>query len=205
MANETPTLISQGVTLFSGFELGWLFNITRSEHFLLSGSLGIKKAATTDVYLQRFIEGIMENGGIRRGNRLVQTTPTLRGEAGLHGAYAISDLVGLTFVGDADFGETSDRKSSDKWFYSIAAAVDFNLHRHNGIPAGFIIGLRSRSNPLVQPGVHGTGLAFFGRIGYTGSRDFSFGIDLGYELSAVRGLQKRQGFLSALVDTRLYL
>ena len=204
MADKTPALISQGVTLFSAFELGWLFRIHQSDRFLLSGSFDIKNAATTDVYLHRFIDGIIENGGIIRGSGLVQTTPTLRGGAGLHGAYAISDLVGLTFVGDLDYGESANRNSPDEWSYAFTAAVDFNLLRQNGIPAGFIIGVRSRSNSWGQPVGQGTAQTVFGRIGYTGSREFSFGIDLGYELTPVRDLEKKQGFLSALVDTRLF-
>ena len=60
MADETPALISQGVTLVTGFDLGWLFQVARSERFSASGSLGVKNTTTTDVYLQRFVEGIIE-------------------------------------------------------------------------------------------------------------------------------------------------
>jgi len=204
IANATPALISQGVTLVSGFELGWLFGIERSDRFLLSVSVGVANSAMTDVYLQRFIDGIIANGGITPGARLVQTTPTMRGGAGIHGAYAISDLVGVTFSGNLDYGESVDRYSSDRWFHALVASVDFNLHRQNGPPLGFVVGVRTRSASVDQSGVQGTAQTFFGRIGYTGSQEFSFGIDLGYELTPVRGLEDKQGFLSALVDIRLY-
>jgi hypothetical protein len=204
MADATPALISQGVTLFSNFDLGWLFRMHQSERFLLSSSLGITNTALTDVYLQRFIGGIIENGRIMPGNKLIQTVPTLRGRAGLHGAYAISDVTGLTFAGYLSFGESADRDSPDQWSYSLTAAADFNLCSHNGPPLGFVIGARTQSNPLGSPAGHGTTQTFFGRIGYTGSREFSLGLDLGYELTGVRGLEDKQGYLSALVDTRLY-
>jgi len=204
MADETPALISQGVTLFSVFELGWLIRIEESDRFLLSGSFGIRNSSMTDVYLQRFIEGIVENGRITPANKLVQTTPTLRGVAGLHGAYAITDLVGLTFNGDLDYGESADRFSTAEWSYGLAAAVDFNLLRSTGTPAGFIIGVETHSLAMGQQVGSESTLTFFGRIGYTGSKEFSFGLDLGYEMTHVRGVEDRQGFLSALVDTRLY-
>jgi hypothetical protein len=204
MADKTPTLISQGVTLFSNFELGWLIRIHQSDRFLLSGSLDVRSASMTDVYLQRFIEGIIENGAITPTNRLVQTTPTLRGGGGLQGAYAISDLAGLKFVGDLEYGESSDRNSPDEWSYVLAAAVDFNLLRCTGTPAGFIIGIQTRSSATGQLVRNENAWMFFGRIGYTGSREFSIGVDLGYELMAVRGVEGKQGFLSAIVDTRLY-
>lgn len=204
MADETPALISQGVTLLSAFDLGWLFRLHKSDRFLFSGSLGVRNSALTDVYLQRFIEGIIENGGIKRENNLVQTTPSLRGEAGLHGAYAISVLTGLTFGAELDYGESADRNVSGEWSYSFTAAVDFNLLRTNETPVGFVIGARTRSNSFGQVTDQGTSQTFFGRIGYTGSREFSLGLDLGYELTPIRGLEKKQGFISALVDTRLY-
>jgi hypothetical protein len=204
MADETPALISQGVTLLSSFDLGWLFRLHQSDGYLLSGSLSVTNSDMTDVYLQRFVDGIIENGRIIPGNRLVQTTPTLRGKAGLHGAYAVSDLVGLSVVGDLGYGESADRSSPDDWSYSIAAAADFNLHSQNGPPVGFVIGVQTRSNPMGTIGGHGTALTFFGRIGYTGSQEFSLGLDLGYELMPVRGLEERAGFISALIDTRLY-
>ena len=204
MANETPALISQGVTLYSGFDLGWLFRMHRSERFSLSGSLSVRNSAMTDVYLQRYIEGIIENGEITPGNKLVQTTPTLRGGVGIHGAYAISDLVGLTFVGDLEYGESVDRNSPEEWAHSLAAAVDFNLFRGNGTPLGFVIGIRTRSNSVGQLSEEGTSQTYFGRIGYTGSQEFSFGIDLGYDVMPMRGLEDKKGYLSALVDTRLY-
>jgi len=204
MADQTPALISQGVTLFSIFELGWLIRIEESERLLLSGSLGIVNSSMTDVYLQRFIEGIIENGRITPANRLVQTTPTLRGSAGLHGAYAMSDLVGLTFSGDLQYGESADRFSPAEWTYSLAAAVDFNLLKSTGTPAGFIFGMETRSLALGQQASSQSALTIFGRVGYTGSKEFSIGLDLGYEMTHVRGIEGRQGFMSALVDTRLY-
>jgi hypothetical protein len=200
MADETPALISQGVTLLSAIDLGWLFRVHRSDRFLLSGSLGVRNSSTTDVYLQRFIDGIIENGKITKENRLVETTPTFRGEFGLHGAYAISDLTGLTFGTELEYGESIDRNVSGIWSYSLTAALDFNLLRTNGTPLGFVIGARTRPNPLGQ----GTVQTFFGRIGYTGSREFSLGLDLGYERTRIRGQEKKQGFISALIDTRLY-
>jgi hypothetical protein len=204
MADQTPALISQGVTLFSIFELGWLIRIEESDRFLLSGSLGVRNSSMTDVYLQRFIGGIIENGRITQANKLVQTTPALRGSAGLHGAYAMSDLVGLTFNGDLDYGESADRFSPAEWTYSLSAAVDFNLLKSTGAPAGFIFGMETRSLALGQWAGSQSALIIFGRIGYTGSREFSLGIDLGYELMSVRGMEGRQGFLSTLIDTRLY-
>lgn len=204
MADETPTLIAQGVTLVSGFELGWLFRAAESERFSASGSLGIKNSSTTDVYLQRFIDGIVEAGEILPGNRLVQSTPTLRGTAGLHGAYALSHLTGVTITGNLDYGESMTRGEAEKWYYSIAVAFDFNLHSQSGVPVGFVVGGRTGSAPDLQGVEKGTVQNIFGRIAYTGAEAFALGLDLGYEFFPVRDMPEKQNFLSAVVDIRLF-
>jgi hypothetical protein len=204
MADETPALISQGVTLATGFDLGWLFRVTSSERFAASGSLGVKNTATTDVYLQRFIEGIIDNGEILPGNKLVLTTPTLRGSAGVHGAYVLSHLTGLTVSGIVDYGESTDRGKTDGWYYSVSVALDFNMHADGGTPIGFVIGGRTGSAPDIQAADSRTSQAIFGRIAYTGAEEFALGLDLGYQFIPVRDLAEKQNFLSAVVDIRLY-
>jgi len=204
LADETPTLISQGVTLASGFQLGWLFTLAESEHLHLSGTLQVKKASTTDIYLQRFLEGIIENGEVLPGNTLVATTPTLRGSTGVQGAYVISRLTGVTVTADLDYGESVARGDADRWFYRVAAAFDFNLLSAGGPPMGFVIGGATGSSPLATTGDTRTTQSLFGRIAYTGAEDFALGLDMSYALLPVRNLSDKQGFLSAVVDVRLY-
>jgi hypothetical protein len=204
MADETPALISQGVTLYYGFDLGWLFRVASTERLSASGSLGVKNASTTDVYLQRFIEGIIDNGAILPGNRLVLQTPTLRGTAGFHGAYALNHLTGVTISGTLDYGESLDRSAPDRWFYSVSVAMDFNMHSDGGTPIGFVVGGRTGSAPDIQATDSRTSQAIFGRIAYTGAEEFALGLDLGYQFLPIRDLPEKQNFLSAVVDIRLY-
>jgi hypothetical protein len=204
VADETPALVSQGVTLITGFELGWLMEISRSDRLAVSGSIGIKNTTTTDVYLQRFIEGIIEAGEILPANRLVLTTPTLRGTSSIQGTYVLSRLTGVTVSGTFDYGESMNRGASDQWYYDLSAAFDFNLYSHNGTPIGFVVGAKIGSAPDLEQSDDRTAQNFFGRVAYTGSSEFALGLDLGYELLPIRGMPEKQGFLAAVVDMRLY-
>jgi hypothetical protein len=204
MANETSTLVAQGITLYSGFELGWLFKMTESERFWLSGSLGVKNSSTTDVYLQRFIEGIVENGQVLPGNNLVVATPTLRGTAGIQGAYVLSHLTGITVTGNLDYGESMNGGEGDKWYYGASAAFDFNLHSQSGVPVGFVIGGSTGSAPDLEGIDNRTAQTVFGRIAYTGADEFALGLDLAYHYFPVRNTTEKQNVLSAVVDIRLY-
>jgi hypothetical protein len=204
VADETPALVSQGVTLLTGYELGWLFEVSRSKQLSVSGSLGLKNTSTTDVYLQRFIEGIIEAGEILPANKLVLTTPTLRATSSLQGSYALSRLTGVTVSGSLDYGEPLTRGASDNWYYNLSAAFDFNLYSHNGTPIGFVAGASTGSAPDLEQTDDRTTQSYFGRIAYTGSEEFAFGLDLSYELLPIRGVPEKQGFLAAIVDMRLY-
>ncbi len=204
MANATSTLIARGVTLFSGFEISWLFEMAKSDRLSVSGLVGVKNNSTTDVYLQRFIEGVVDNGKILPGNSLVLTTPILRGTAGIQGAYVLSRLTGMTIAGTADYGESMYRDQPDRWYYSLLIAFDFNLHSQDGTPVGFVLGGKTGTSPEVQGADSRTAHTIFGRIAYTGAEQFALGLDLGYQFIPIRNQPERQGFLSSIVDMRLY-
>jgi hypothetical protein len=204
LADETRPLLAQGVTLYTGFELGWLFRLAASERIFLSASLEVSNSSFTDINLKRFIEGIIEDGGLSPGNSLVEATPTLQGGGGIYAAYAISELVGLTATARLHYGESADSAEVDSWDYLIGAAFDFNLLNQGGPPIGFVVGGRTASTLDVGGAASKSTQTFFGRIGYTGSRDFALGLDLAYELVPVRNLEEKQGFMSALVEIRLY-
>ncbi len=204
LANATTTLIAQGVTLFSGFEIGWLLEMAKSDRLSVTGLVGVKNNATTDVYLQRFIQGVIDNGRILPGNTLILTTPMLRGTAGVQGAYVLSRLTGMTIAGTVDYGESMYRDEPDRWYYSVLVAFDFNLHSQDGTPVGFVIGGKTGSSPEIQGAESRTAHTIFGRIAYTGAEQFALGLDLGYQFIPIRNQPERQGFLSSIIDMRLY-
>ncbi len=204
LANGTTTLIAQGVTLYSGFELGWLFQAVKSERFFLSGSLGMRNASATDVYLQRFVDGIVQDGTILPGNRLVESTPTLRGTGGVRGAYTLSRLTGVTVSGNLDYGESLNRSDPDRWYYGLAVAFDFNLRSNDGPPLGFVVGGSTGSAPDAAEGDSRTAQIVFGRIAYTGAEQFALGLDLAYNYLPIRNVPDKQNFISAVVDIRLF-
>jgi len=204
LTNETRPLLAQGVTLYGEFELGWLFRLMQSERTSLSASLAIRNSSLTDIYLKRFIEGIIDSGNVSRGNKLVEVTPALQGAGGLAVAHALSDLVGLTANATLPYGETEDRSGGESWSYVVGVAVDFNLFSQSGPPLGFVVEASTGSLMDVPGTAHQSTQNFFGRIGYTGSGEFALGLDLAYELVPVRDTDGKQGFVSATIDIRLY-
>jgi hypothetical protein len=64
--------------------------------------------------------------------------------------------------------------------------------------------VRSGSTPYISGVSTEWSLSFFGRIAYAGAGDFALGVDLSYDLVPIRGMEDRQGFMSAVVDIRLF-
>jgi len=62
LGTETASLLSQGVTVTSGFRLGWMLKIMRSDDMALSGTVQVVNASYTAVDVAGFVEGIVDDG-----------------------------------------------------------------------------------------------------------------------------------------------
>jgi hypothetical protein len=72
------------------------------------------------------------------------------------------------------------------------------------IPVGFVVGAKTSLLPDASQAGMQTAYTLFGRVAYTGTREYALGLDVSYNFLPVRELEERQGFLSAVVDVRLY-
>jgi hypothetical protein len=204
LANETGALLTQGVTLLSGFELGWQFRCLQTERVYLSASLVVSNTEMTDVNLQRFIDGILADGTVTPQNKLTQSTPVFRGSGGLACAYALSEAVGIIVSGDLLYGESANRERPDQWYYRIGAAVDVDLTTLTETPLGFAAGLQNGSANAIDMETTSAANSLFAYVGYTGSRDFALGMDVLYHNIPIQNFDSKQAFVSVSVDIRLF-
>jgi len=203
LANETISLISQGVVITGGYELSGLFEVYRTDKMTLALSAGATSDATTDVDFQRFIDAVADSGEITPDNALVASTPSVRAFGELRLAYSFNELMGLMFQGRLGYGEGLERDAPNKWFHTYAAVFDINPSRRWDAPIGFGLGLKTRTNPS---GSHESGdniTSFLGRISYVGARDFNLALDVSYELIPLDNLPEKASFITAVIDMRL--
>ena len=203
LADETIPLLSQGVVLITGYELGALFNVHQTEAVTVALSAGATSAGLTDVNVGRFISALIDTGAITPDNSLVTSTPSVRAFAGLRLAYGINDLLGFLVQGNVSYGEAPQRRSSDQWFGLFAAVLDLNLSKRWNTPIGFGIGFKVNSNPGGSSEVGQTITSVLGHISYVGARDFNLGLDLSDNLVPVRSLPEKASFFAAEIDMRL--
>lgn len=203
LADETGALLAQGVTLLSGFDFGWQFRCLQKERLYVSAFVGGSSSDLTDVDLQRFIAGVIDEGTVTPQNKLAKTTPVLRGTTSLEGAYALSEAVGLIVSGDLSYGQSANKQRPDQWYYRIGAAVDVDLAKLTETPIGFAAGLHTGSMNTLDL-VSRAAYEFSGYMGYTGSSDFALGLNFRYYHVPVQNLDSNQAFVALTVDIRLF-
>ena len=203
LANETIPLLSQGVVLITGYELGALFRVHRSEDMTLALAAGATNVGVTNVDLRRFISAIIDSNALTPNNFLVASTPSVHVFGEVRVAYGFNDLFGIMGQARLAYGEAAQRQASDRWFMTFAMLLDLNLQRRWNAPIGFAFGVKTSTNP---GGANEDGrsiASFVSRVSYLGARDFELGVDLSYNRIPVTSLPDKTTFLAATIDMRL--
>ena len=184
LGTDVGSLLSAGVTLATGFELGWLAQMRETERSLLSASVFVRNSSHTLVDLGRWADQLV-NGNTAN---LVVTSPTLRAGAGLSYAWVLNDLIGFIFEGDATYGEEL-RREENQFFFSGTAAMSLNLDTRTSVPLGMAVTFRADSHPSVH-GEQTSGWEAAGlRFSYTGRQDLRLSLTAEGQLVPYRGDQ----------------
>jgi hypothetical protein len=201
LGSDTPSLLTEGVTMTTGFEIGWLIRLHEKKRTALALDLGLSDRAFTGINITRFVEDIVAEVPAS----LVRKTPTSRVSSGLRFAWAASPLLGVSATAHTGFGESVNRTEGDVWFWRFAAALDFDLRTKTSLPMGLALGHSYDSFPElgsdIAEGVHAT----FVRISYIGREDFLLSLDVSRDRIPVAGDQPDISGLSMTISLRYYI
>lgn len=177
VGTDVQALLAEGVTMTSGFELGWLVGLREGEKTTLGLDLGLSDRSYTGVNIGRFVEDIIE--GV--DTSLVDKSPSMRGFGGLRWAWAASRLMGMSARVVGGYGESLDRRKSSEVFANAGVALDFDVGVVSTIPMGIALAYSYDSFPEFSSdaaeGIHAVTL----RLAYVGRQDFLLSLDLGWE------------------------
>jgi hypothetical protein len=175
LGSQTISIITQGVNLATGVNLGWLFKVYESKKTMLSASLSISNQTLTLFNLFDFIEKIIQNGGITQGNKLVKTTNITAGVMGIRSAYAFNRTFGC--IGKLSFGYGESLSSANKGYFDAGISFDADLYPKLSVPIGFALGYDW--NNFSQADVSFTNPQnILLKINYTGRKDFDIGAEM---------------------------
>jgi hypothetical protein len=176
LGTDAGTLLSQGVTTITGFELGWLFRVYESESFVVSGTAALTESGITEVDLAGWARGVIE------GERepLVSSNPRLQGRGGLRLAWGFNPTWGAQLESDFGFEESSAPDAADEWIWDQAGSVSLDLAPERGIPVGFVLSGASRESPREggDPDVRTWEASL--RSAFTGSDNYLIALDTGW-------------------------
>ncbi len=204
LGTKTGALISTGVNLAAGYNLGWKFRVFRNKNMVLSSNLNLANISYTAVDMQRFIQNVIDSGKITPDNKLVQSVPLVRGGVGLNYAYAINETFGVQARLYVDYGESVSREDDDVFNYAYGASFEADLNPKLKVPLGFLAGFYHSSVPQFreQPKSNPNELLF--QINYTGKEYISIGAEINYQWYKPEKFESSIKFITASLNSTIY-
>ena len=173
LGDDAGALISEGVTLSTAFDIGWMFKFLETDRIAMSATAQVTKGSFTGMNLFSFIEGVIDSQPVP----LVRKVPTLWVGPGLRFAWAANTWLGVTASGNLMYGEGADRTKDSQtfWRLSAGASLDFTSLIH--VPVGLVLAAQMASDdPNGESSNNSQGGLV--RIAYTGRDDFVIALDL---------------------------
>jgi len=174
LGTDAGALLSEGATVLTGFELGWLFKLVENEKVALSGTANVWNNGFTGVNLLNWVQGIVDDEPVE----LVRSVPSVRAGGGLRFAWAASDLIGVSARSEVGLGESIARRGEDQTSFLLSGALDVDLNARTSVPLGLVVGFETNNSP--REGSELTDRVSRGlfRVAYTGREDFVIAADI---------------------------
>ena len=203
LGTETASLLAQGVTVTSGFRVGWLLRILQADDMALSGTMEVVKDAYTAVDLVGFVDGIVEDS-LSVDDELVYDSSFMVAKTGLSWAWAINRTTGLAASGAVGYGESPDRLAGEDWYFDVGAVVDFDLRREIPVPIGAAVGFRTTSIPESDLNLGDNATSAIARVEYIGRHDLSIGLEILSQWQDIRDSERSLRYTTTALDFRYY-
>ena len=101
LGTQLSSLVSEGVSVTSGLEFGWLVRLRETERTMLSGYAGVTKQTLTLIDVGQFTEDVIDGDP---DPSLIDDVPSVRSVAALRFAWAASRPLGLTLLAQGSYG-----------------------------------------------------------------------------------------------------
>ena len=173
LGTDVGALFTEGATVLTSFDVGWLFRLLERDRVYLSGNFVVSSSGFTGLQVGDWVEGIVDGNEIP----LVSSVPSLRTVAGLRLAWALNDLWGVSAATNLGYGEQVSKRTENTTTFSLALAVDADLYARTSAPIGFSLGAEIANTAVDgRPDVDDVIVGNL-RTAYTGKDDFLIAVD----------------------------
>jgi hypothetical protein len=174
LGTDVGSLFSEGATILTNVDVGWLFRVLERQSFYLSGDVVVQTSGFTGLQVGSWIDGLIDSTQVP----LVSSLPSLRTTVGLRMAWALNDLWGVSGSTHMGYGESVSKRESNATTYDLALAVDADLYARTSVPVGFSLSGEFTNVALDgRPDVDDVIVGNL-RTAYTGRDDFLIAVDL---------------------------
>ena len=175
LGTNVESILSQGFNTVINVKVGSMIKLYDSKKTMLSMSVDVSNYGANFMDINGFVGDIID--GVP-DPQIVRKIPALTAGAGLHFAWGINDLFGVTAAGSYAYGETFTRGQSGGR-YSIKTGVDVNFNKRFQVPLGLALGYVVTTDAEIVYVDDRSGTMLFWKIAYTGRKDFDIGIETG--------------------------
>ncbi len=204
LGNELQSLLSQGVSAFQGFELGWLFRLHETDRQLVSTAFRLRNGKTMFIDILGFVDRAIEEGEITEHNKIMYNTPTLGTALELQYVYAANEYIALQALGELSYAESIDRRAGAGWYYKLGGTVGIDFNERNGVPVGLVLGYKYNTIPEGGDDIVDAVQSALVNISYTGRPDFGLGFDIEFQRIPLKNFDDTPTFFSAVVTMQYF-
>ncbi len=195
LGNELQSMLAQGVSAATAFELGWLVRLYENDRHLLSTGIAVRSGSTTLVDILGWANGVIDDENVP----LVKKSPTLGTVWDLRYVYAANDYTALQGMGQLAYSEAIDRAIGNKWYYGFGGLVSFDLTGKARTPIGLALGYKYTTVPAGGDEIADAIHSFLIGLSYVGRPDFSIGVDLEFQRVPIQGIEDPAKFFTAMI------
>jgi hypothetical protein len=176
VGTEFQSILAQGFSAITSFEIGWHFRLVEGKKSLLSMILELQNHKGSFVNVLGFVKDIIDE---HPNPSLNETVPVLALATGLRYAYALNETIGFKASAKLAYGETYTRGAYG-FAFDLGAGVDLNFYPRFSVPLGLVVTYDITSMPDFVYVEGEESQMIQAKIAYTKASDFSLGIEYSY-------------------------
>jgi hypothetical protein len=203
IGTEMQAILTSGVNVASGLELGWLVKLMETRNMALSGNIKVTSQSATMINLYDFVQGVIDSGKITPDNKIIKSSPLTRVFGGARYAYAFNKVLGANVIFEIGYGSSVDRTKGQEWVTNLGIGFDADIMPVTGVPFGFGIAYYNTNYQYSEEVIGRPQTALF-QINYTGRDDFDIGLILNYQWYVESRFNNTIKFVNALLNMKYY-
>jgi hypothetical protein len=200
VGTELQSILTQGFSTITSFDIGWHFRLSEGEKYRLSGIIELQNNKGGFVNLLGFVQDIINE---YPNPSLNETVPLLVFASGLRYAYALNETIGFKASAAMAYGETYTR-GENGFSFDGGAGVDFNLYPKYSIPIGFVVIYDITTMPDFVYLEGEKAQMIQAKIAYSKASDFSLGIEFAYNKYPFLNQEKPVALRTIALSARYY-